>query len=223
MSEVDEAIKLAGIIRDERGVKSKLVSTYWRYCYWLTYYMERFFSPKISAENEGCVVLNFGCGNNYKSAAINSDLFSFHRFIKRKKRPDIYWTGVSEAHELNAHFDGIVCEHVIEHLWPDDLISIFKNFQQVLKKDSYIVISFPYVSNVMKNPDLQGYSSKIVALNSVIYRHGHRFMYDVSLATALLAKAGFSGVREAVFEELPFVEFLDEGRRRESVYIVGVA
>lgn len=221
MSEVDEAIQLARLIRDEHGLKSRLASVYWRYCYWLTYGIEHLFSPKPPVGKKNSPVLNFGCGNNYNSAAVNSDLFSPHRFIKRKKCPDIYWTGVSEISGLKGYFDGIVCEHVIEHLWPDDLVAIFRNFQLILQEGSCAVISFPYVPNVMENPELQGYESPIVGLNSVIYRHGHQFMYDTSLVMSLLVKAGFNGVREATFEELPLTEYLDEDRHKESAYVVG--
>lgn len=216
---VDQAFHLARQMRTDRRWFTPLVALYWKLAFISTRILEkRITQHPVGLQND--TVLNFGCGNRFYVGAVNSDLFTPHRYIKRKRRPDLFWSGVTELEYLRGRFKGVVCEHVIEHMLPDNALNLFKNFFRVLAPAGVIVISFPDIHRVLANGDCQGYSSSMVALNSVVYRHGHTFMYDKDMVCELLRQAGFSEIEVTSFERAPLPEFLDPNREFESAYIV---
>lgn len=217
---LNDALALAGQIRRERGWRAVLASRYWTLAFRLTRVIEVLLKQKLAKSGERRV-LNFGCGNRIYAETINSDLFAPHRFLKGKKRPDIYWTGLRDLKNLRGQFKGVICEHVIEHIHPDAVLEIFRNMRSLMSDDAVIVVSFPDVQRVLANGNCQGFSTAIVAANSLIYRHGHCFMYDVQLVKELLLRAGFDNVQAETFENLPLEWALDIGRRSESSYVVG--
>ncbi len=221
-TKLNEALALAGQIRAERNWRAALASRYWGLAFRLTRMIERASAQKPDKPGARRV-LNFGCGNRTYPNTINSDLFAPHRFIKGKQRPDLYWTGLSDLKGLHGHFEGVVCEHVIEHIPPDAVLEIFQNMRKVMAAKAVIVVSFPDVQRVLANGHCQGYASAIIAANSLIYRHGHCFMYDVPLVEELLRRAGFADVREEAFGDLPLQWALDAGRTGESSYVVASA
>jgi hypothetical protein len=219
---LNEALALVGQIRAERGWRAALASRYWGLAFRLTRVIEALAQPRPD-KPRARPVLNFGCGNRTYANTINSDLFAPHRFIKGKKRPDLYWTGLRDLKGLHGHFEGIVCEHVIEHIHPDAVLEIFRNMRSLLSENGLIVVSFPDVQRVLASGNCQGFSSAIIAANSLIYRHGHCFMYDAPLVKELLLRAGFANVREEAFGNLPLQWALDAGRTGESSYVVASA
>jgi hypothetical protein len=215
---LDEAVSLVGLMRAGRGWRSVLATRYWRLAFRLTRMMEALTEQRL-AKPSARRVLNFGCGNRFYEDAVNSDLFAPHRFVKGKRRPDLYWSGLTDLKGLHGYFEGIVCEHVIEHIHPDAVLEIFRNMRSLLSDNSVIVVSFPDVQRVLSNGHCQGFSSPIVAANSLIYRHGHCFMYDVELVKQLLLRAGFATMEEKTFESVPLRWALDPGREDESSYV----
>lgn len=222
LSDIDEALELVRQIRAEHSWRATLLSSYWRLAFRLTRIIETLVEQKPTKAGAQRV-LNFGCGNRTYEGTINSDLFAPHRYINGKKRPDFYWTGMLGLERLRGHFDGIVCEHVIEHIHPDAVIEIFRNMRGVMGENAVIVVSFPDLQRVLANGHCQGFSSAIIAANSLIYRHGHCFMYDVQLVKELLLRAGFWNVRDESFENLPLQWALDAERTCESSYVVASA
>lgn len=216
---IDESFKIARQIRSDRSWSARLVRYYWRLCFRLTMYLEKFIksnSRVLAAKG----VMNYGCGNKFYEQAINVDLFAPHRFIRGKRRPDLYWSGTIPAPGLFGRLDGIVCEHVIEHILPDNVLGLLKNFRGALKDTGVLVISFPDVAKVLSGSLCQGYTTTAATLNSVIYRHGHCFMYDTQLVTELLKSVGFEHVFVAKYDEVPLIEFIGPGRVAESSYVV---
>lgn len=214
-----EALRLARDMRLDRRATARLIQGYWRLSFFLTRMIERFSTQRLPARATG-VVLNFGCGNKFYGGAINSDLFAPHRWLFGRRQPDLYWSGSSALPRLEARFDGIVCEHVIEHLFPSQVATLFANFHALLRPGAALVVSFPDVRRVLAGGLCQGYRSSTVSLNALVYRHGHCFMYDTDLVSELLLQAGFERVAARRFDDLPLRDFLSTGREPESSYVV---
>jgi SAM-dependent methyltransferase len=216
---VDEAFRLARQLRGDHPWYAPLAKFYWRLAFKTTRALETNIQP-VRSRNERKTVLNFGCGNKFYDHAVNSDLFAPHRFVMRKRRPDLYWSGTQPLENFKGHFSGAVCEHVIEHMLPDDALALFRNLRHVLAPNGTLVISYPDIRRVLASGNCQGYQSRTVSMNALIYRHEHRFMYDDEIVTTLLRLAGFRNAATSSFEELPLGQFLDPGRKAESSYLV---
>lgn len=213
-----QALSLAGIIRSERNWFTPLVGLYWRFAFRATRAYERSVPQKL--RNTEDKVLNFGCGNRFYEDAVNSDLLAPHRFFKGKRRPDLYWSGTTKLKNLQNFFNGIVCEHVIEHILPDEVMGLFSSFWTALKPGGILIITFPDIRRVLDSNACEGFTSSTAAANSVIYRYGHQFMYDTAIVGEMLASVGFKDVNASSFNELALNKFLDAGREVETSYVI---
>lgn len=219
LSNIDEVMTLSRQLREDRGFRALFLRKYWTASFKIT----RLLETRIDQSKRlipDVRILNFGCGVKHYDSAINSDLFAVHRLMLRKARPDLYWSGTNSLPYLEQRFSGIVCEHVIEHMLPDDAVTLFKNFRNALINGGVLVVSFPDVAKVLAGGLCQGYESKVASVNSVIYRHGHTFMYDCETVASLLRIAGFEAVRVAAYDELPLTDYIGKGRSPESSYVV---
>jgi predicted SAM-dependent methyltransferase len=218
-SNTEEVLSLSRQLREDSGLRAWLIRKYWKASFDIT----RLFETKIDQSkrlNSDLKILNFGCGVKRYDSAINSDLYAIHRRLRRKVRPDLYWSGTNALSYLEQRFTGIVCEHVIEHMLPDDAVTLFMNFRRAMTNNGVLVVSFPDVAKVLAGGLCQGYESKVASVNSVIYCHGHTFMYDSETVVDLLRVAGFSTVRISACHELPLSEYIGRGRSPESSYVV---
>ena len=212
-----QALVLSGLIRNDQKLFTRLIKQYWKFAFMATRIYERY-APQIPM-NTGNDILNFGCGNLLYENAVNSDLLAPHRYLKGKKRPDLYWSGTLELKYLQNYFKGIVCEHVIEHILPDDVLALFSNFLNALKSDGTLVVTFPDIRRVLDSNTCQGFTSSTVAANSVIYRFEHLFMYDTEIVCEMLMSVGFKDVGVAKFSEVTLNQYLDPSREVETSYV----
>lgn len=213
-----QALCLANIIRNDHKWFTPLIELYWKFAFRATRTYEKCVPQKVT--NAGNNILNFGCGNRFYEDVVNSDLFAPHRFLKRKRRPDLYWSGTSNLKSLQNLFNGIVCEHVIEHILPDEVLGLFSNFLTALKPGGTLMVTFPDIRRVLGSNACEGFTSSTAAANSVIYRYGHRFMYDTEIVCEMLMSVGFNEVNVTSFKEVSLKQFLDAGREVESSYVI---
>lgn len=190
---------------------------YWVFCFRLTRVYERIVPQSLRGPKRR--VLNFGCGNRVQDAIINSDLLAPHRFFTKKALPDFYWSGTTRLKGFEEFFVGLVCEHVIEHILPDDVYNLIDGFFYVISHGGTLVITFPDVRRVLEDNCCQGYKSSTVALNALVYCHGHRFMYDVNIVQDMLQAVGFRDIKTGRLDEMPLNDYLDSRREVETSYI----
>lgn len=214
---MQQALLLADLIRNDRKWVGRLAKSYWGFAFRATRIYETLTTQMPTDADR--TVLNFGCGNQFYGNAINSDLFAPHRYLKGLRRPDLYWSGSVELKYLRNYFSGIVCEHVIEHILPDNVLGLFSNFIKALKPGGTIVVTFPDIRKVLDSNACQGFTSSIVAANSVIYRFGHVFMYSAPIVCEMLTSVGFENARIGAFGEVPLNHFLDPNREVETLYV----
>src|SRR5436853_7442343 len=88
-----DLLDLSNRLNKASGLRQRLVTWYWSAMYILTRLIEKLSDPQ-SLPVQDDLVLNFGCGVHF-TRGVNSDLFAIHRYVKRRRRPDLYLSGTS--------------------------------------------------------------------------------------------------------------------------------
>jgi hypothetical protein len=214
---VSELFSLSERLRKRSGMYTWLEEKYWQLMLLLTRVIERTTYRK-KPDIKGEAVLYFGCGVNF-TRGVNSDLFGLHRYLKRRRCPDLYLSGTFVPRGLYNLFDGIVCEHVLEHMLPVHGHALLCNLWKMLKPDGTIQVSVPspvrYVHCSQNETSID-----VLAINNLTYNYGHRFMYDAHTLSALLARAGFCDIQVNSYKKSPWMDFLVSAREPESIYLI---
>lgn len=134
------------------------------------------------------VKLNFGCGTNRLEGWENFD--AEVDITKRLPFPD-------------DHADYIFAEHVVEHVGYYQALDFLKECRRVLKPGGVVRICVPSVENVMERAD-QAYIDFVRkwaptgdlrgAMHAILYAHGHKAPWTLSLLRVSLFFAGFESV-----------------------------
>ena len=193
------------------------VQWYWQVMYLLNRLLETLGYPR-HLDITGEPILNFGCGVHL-TRGINSDLFALHRYLKRRRRPDIYLSGATTPKSLRNRFATIICEHVLEHMLPAQARLIMDNFYQMLRPGGALQISVPSLSRLIAFSD-QLQAIDILAINDIAYNYGHKFLHDENSVIALARDAGFSETQVNSYATSPWREYLLAEREPQSIYVI---
>ena len=192
-----------------------------------------FFSKKPRRRNG---LLNLGCGDLQHSGFCNADFFRgcefnfIRRILGRPVAAEVDWE-LDLRFPLNCDadfFDGVFCEHTLEHIDIWQTRALLLELNRVMRKGAAIRISVPdlekYVAYYIGKPsptEFSAWASKGEALWSLTHNWGHKCVYDFGLMRTLLAEAGFSGIEKcAPFEGRDKRLLLDAaGRSWESLYV----
>lgn len=112
-------------------------------------------------------------------------------------------------------FDGIFCEHVVEHFDFEHGVKMMAECRRILKKDGVIRIIVPdgeiiinsYINNPRKIVDYKHCESgkPMEAVNKWFYqRYEHQCIYDSDYMNYMVKQAGFSESRKGSFKQSPF-------------------
>jgi len=193
------------------------IKLYWRLMLYLTKIIERTVY-RFRIDTKGHKILNFGCGTHL-IRGLNSDLFPVHRYFRGLKKPDVFLTGTFVPPRLDGFFEAIICEHVLEHLFPHDAFTLLCNFRRMLQPGGFLQISVPSIIRLL---DCKGdtHSFDVISVNNIIYNYQHHFMYDESSLVSLLTAAGFHSIMPNSFESSAWKPYLTREREPESIYIL---
>ena len=157
-------------------------------------------------------LVNLGSGALRIEAMLNVDISA---------RADVY---VDITRPLPFHddsLDGVFCEEVIEHVPFPAAARMLREVHRALRPDAALRISTPDLAHFCRlaagAEPMDGYQRaearlvlgadagealmRAAALNAIVYRHEHRFVYtEAALREALLA-AGFSQVRRSRYRD----------------------
>ena len=212
----DSLFELSRRLQRSSEISQKFVELYWALMFSVTRMIEStFYRGRIELQEEA--VLYFGCGTNF-SSGVNSGLFAVHRYLKRRRRPDVYLTGVSTPIGLQNRFKGVVTEHVLEHMLPIDGHLVLCNLYKMLEPGGTIQISVPSPVRFIQCTEA-GLSMDVIGINDIVYNYGHRFMYDEEALCSLLASAGFEEIEVNTLENSPWSDFLSVDRQPQSIYV----
>jgi predicted SAM-dependent methyltransferase len=133
----------------------------------------------------------------------------------------------------DASFDGVFCEHVLEHFSQEDGARLAAEVRRILRPAGVFRVIVPDAELVMKRyfeaPDElvaergEGEGTPMEAVNAYFrQRYEHQFMYDWPTLAQTLRRAGFSRVALSCFRDpnaCPALRIDDAKYARESLYV----
>jgi SAM-dependent methyltransferase len=171
-------------------------------------------------------LLNLGCGPTLFEGWVNADFFRFRVW----RLPTSFWA-VDLRYALNCpsgYWDGVYCEHTIEHLRPSQAHALFKEVFRTLKPGAWFRVSVPdlarYVRYYQGEPMDEAFGRwplRAAAIRSVSQGWVHASVWDRELLIAALTFIGFEPVRAVDYrmgEDPRLLKDLPK-RRWESLYI----
>ena len=161
---------------------------------------------------------------------------------------DSHWVNVDGFHDKNVHylvdfgrrlpfpnesFDGVFCEHVIEHFSLEDGERIAREVHRVLRLGGCFRVIVPDAELVLRRyfdaPDEivarrgNGVETPMEIINLYFrQRYEHQFVYDWPTIEKMLLRAGFAVVCRAAFgqgRQCPPVILDDQKYEWESLYV----
>lgn len=164
---------------------------------------------------------NIGCGPRIFEVADNLDF----PVLRTKK---VKYEGMDLRYPLTiptGSYQGIFCEHTLEHLSPKHSESFLKECNRVLKhggKLRIIVPSLDYYRGLnysAKNDS--GFNSAVEAFFNLAQNWGHKSIWDFEFIAKVLTNVGFSEITQSSFgkgqEVLKTFDFAE--RATESLYV----
>lgn len=187
--------------------------------------------PRLSKEAN---YLNLGCGSNVVTGMVNADFFSVLAPLRRRSKID-WWLDL--RYPLNCHdsvFDGVFCEHTLEHIYPDVVRQVLRELYRIMKYGALIRITVPdlakyihfYTGTMTKN-DLMMFRERFEtgasALRSLSQSYFHVSLWDFEELKLYMEEAGFREVVERKYGECAdlnlCLDLLD--RSWETLYVEG--
>ena len=171
-------------------------------------------------------LLNLGCGASLFEGWVNADFFR----LRFWEAPRDLWR-VDLRHPLPcdaAHWDGVFCEHVLEHLHAGEAIALLREVRRTLKPGGWLRVSVPDLHRYARQYLGQGGDEKFArwplrgaAVRALAQGWGHRSLWDAELLAAALLHAGFVEVEERSFQSGADERLLRDApaRRWESIYL----
>ena len=173
---------------------------------------------------------HLGAGKNLISGAdwVNADFFIFNK----KKRPTEhnYWM-VDLRYKLpceDSYFKGIVTEHTLEHLYPDEVKQILEETYRVLEVGGSIRIVLPdldkYIQHYNGNynhVNFDRFSSPAAAIRNLTQAYFHHSCWTADMLSNLMREIGFSELKEVSWDKSrdPALLINFEKRAWESFYV----
>jgi hypothetical protein len=186
------------------------------------------FNQKILAKvNRSTTILNIGCADHLDPNYVNADIFppvgrALRMLVGHEKIEwSLFINIICQDKSLIECADGIVFAHVLEHLPPDQTLTVLGNCFQYLKPGGHMRLSVPHIraypySNAASS---QQKAMNAIERNKIIYGHFHQFMYEPELLIALLENVGFSDVKQVDYGEGLLANSDRLERAFETIYI----
>lgn len=151
------------------------------------------------------LMLNIGCGTDYKEAWINIDNNSDNNIEKL----DLNWDLRNPLPFDDNTVDYIFNEHFFEHLTPEEGQVVIKDLMRVLKPGGTMRIAMPDLESVVdhylnvplaKDPVIKEFNlghikTRAEWMNISFRDWGHKWLYDWEELCRRLADAGYNNVK----------------------------
>lgn len=182
--------------------------------------------PILTTDNN---LLHLGSGSNKFDGWVNADFYSGIKFWKKyKNRPD--WM-LDLRYPLNCNdnvWDGVFSEHTLEHLYPNQALSLLKELYRTMREGAWLRISVPDLAKYVDfycdkqiDETFKLWPTGCEAIRSLTQNWIHLSVWDSKLLLRFLQEAGFMNVREVGFREGTDSNLLkdNEDRLWESLYM----
>jgi predicted SAM-dependent methyltransferase len=180
--------------------------------------------PQFKFGHSDKKLLNLGCGSSRFEGWINADFPSFRQKSKHEWSLDLRFPLNCE----DNFWDGVFCEHTIEHLYPDQVARLLQEVFRTLKHGSWLRITVPnlkrYVDYYCGKEVDKRFSSRgtgCEAIRSLTQDYFHVSLWDADLLKRYLNEAGFTEIKEVSFLEGTDPALLkdSESRAWETLYV----
>lgn len=156
---------------------------------------------KLMKNHQGPIMLNVGCGTDYKEGWINIDNNSDDNIEKL----DLNWDLRNPLPFQDESVDYIFHEHFLEHLTPEEGRRALTDFKRVLKKGGVMRVAMPDLRGVVNNylkvplnkdPVIKEFGIKEVQtpaewINMSFRFWGHMWLYDQQELERRFKEVGF--------------------------------
>lgn len=178
------------------------------------------------------VMLNIGCGTDYKEGWINIDNNSDNNI----NRLDLNWDLRYSLPFADNSVDFIFNEHFIEHLTVEESQKSIKDFMRVLKPGGVMRIAMPDMEDVIelyndpnwkkrpviKNHGLGFVQTKAEMVNMSFSWWGHKWLYDWEELKRRLKEAGCTKMKRCSLRKSKFKELNNLESREGSLLIAEI-
>lgn len=173
-------------------------------------------------------LLNLGCGSARLDGWVNADFYALRFWML----PRNYWA-LDLRHPLRCpanYWDGVLCEHTLEHLDPSSALRLLKEIHRTLRPGSWVRLVVPDLGKYLAacNGQLPAaqfdqWSTAPEMIWNLTQNYGHRSTWDGPQLVSALGAAGFINCRETRFRNGTDARLLRdlESRAWESVYAEG--
>lgn len=187
---------------------------------------------RILGQPKGKVMLNVGCGTDYKEGWVNIDNNSDNNIKKLDKN----WDLRNPLPYKDNSVDFVFNEHLIEHLTLEEGQTVIKDLMRVLKPGGVLRIATPNLAEVVdqytslpinKDPTIKRFKLDYIKtpaerINIAFREWGHKYLYDAEEITRRVKEAGFSKIKLCKLRESKYPELQNLEIREESSLIVEV-
>lgn len=178
------------------------------------------------------IMLNIGCGTDYKDGWVNIDNNSDNNIEKL----DLSWDMRKPLPFENESVDYIFNEHFLEHLSVEEGQLAIKDFLRVLKKGGVLRIAMPDLGEVVKNyldinwrkrPFIKKFGLDFIKtpaelININFSWWGHKWLYDREELERRLEEAGCRDITKCKLRKSKHKELIGLEIRDESTLIIEV-
>lgn len=185
-------------------------------------------APNIKTET-GSRLLNLGCGACRMDGWVNADFYRLNNLIwNRHMLPD-WMVDLTKPLKCDDDFwDGVLIEHVNEHLLYSQNLELFKEIYRSLKPGSICRVIVPDLGRYLQwrelrdvEPKMARYSSLAEAVSNLTQNHSHVSIWDFALLSEVLEDVGFIDVKKQEFNvsSLSEMEVDTKSHKWESLYV----
>ena len=185
--------------------------------------------PPDTVSDGGRRLLNLGCGARKFKGWVNADYYRLQNlFWKRNQLPDWMIDLTLPLKCDSEYWDGVLFEHVNEHLLYSDNHTILKEVHRVLKPGGVCRIIVPDLDKYLQWNELKlverkmaRYGSQAEAISNLTQNHLHLSVWNHALMKELLLDVGFDQVELSDFHSssIPEMNVGSPNHRWESLYV----
>ena len=187
---------------------------------------------KLTSEPGKPVMLNIGCGTDYKEGWINIDNNSDDNISKLDLNWDLRFPLPFEDNSVDFIFN----EHFIEHLTVEESRASLRDFMRVLKKGGVMRIAMPDLSEsvelyldkkwknrpIIKNHKMDFVQTPAELLNMSFSWWGHKWLYDWEELTRRINEIGYNDIHRCKHSKSKYVQLRKLETREESRLIAEI-
>ena len=159
------------------------------------------------------LLLDLGCGSNFKEGWVHVDFFRMPRLKFWKKyssnqKPEIETDLRYSIKCEDNSVDGVYSWHTIEHFYPKEAYKLLCEIFRILKPGCWLRINFPdlekfinyYLGNESRQEFLM-FKTGCEAISTITQDYGHHSAWDEKLIFKALINVGFINIKKVKFGE----------------------